>query len=52
MVEFVVYTENGSKNGSGSYKDHSEAKQVKHFVNKSLGIRCICSNCAIANCLM
>ena len=33
MVESVVYTETGSRNRSGSYKDHSEAKQVKHFVN-------------------
>ena len=40
MVESVVYTENGSRNWSGSYKGRSEAKQVKHFVNKSLGTRC------------
>lgn len=39
--EFVVYTENGAKNRSGSYKDHSEAKQVKHFTNESLGERCV-----------
>ncbi len=31
--EYVVYTENGSKNRSGSYKDRSEAKQVKHFAD-------------------
>ena len=41
MVEFVVYTENGSKNRSGSYKDRSEAKEVKHFANKLLGERCV-----------
>lgn len=39
--EFVVYTENGAKNRSGSYKDHSEAKQVKHFANERLGERCV-----------
>ena len=41
MFEFVVYTENGSKNRSGSYKDCSEAKVVKHFANKTLGERCV-----------
>ena len=39
--QFVMYTENGAKNQSGSYKDHSEAKQVKHFANESLGERCV-----------
>ena len=41
IFEFVVYTENGSKNRSGSYKDRSEAKVVKHFANKRLGERCV-----------
>ena len=36
-----MYTENGAKNRSGSYKDQSEAKRVKHFSNKSLGERCV-----------
>ena len=26
-----LYTTNGSKNQSGRYKDHNEAKQVKHL---------------------
>lgn len=39
-VDFVVYTENGSKNRSGSYKDRGEAKEVKHFANERLGERC------------
>ena len=34
--EFIEYTENGSKNCSGSYKDESGNKIVKHF-----GERCI-----------
>ena len=38
MVESVVYTEIGSRNRSGNYKD---CKQVKHFVNKSMGKRYI-----------
>ena len=41
MVESVVYTEIGSRNQSGSYNDCTEVKQVKHFVNKSMGKRYI-----------
>ena len=36
---FVVFTENGSKNWSESYRDHEEAK-VKRFANEQLGERC------------
>ena len=39
--EYVMYTENGSKNRSRSYKDRSEAKEVKHFANTPLGERCV-----------
>ena len=38
--EFVVYTENGSKNRSGSYKDKAGNKIIKHFCDRSLGERC------------
>ena len=31
--EFIEYTENGSKNLSGSYKDKSGNKIVKHFAD-------------------
>ena len=36
--EFVVYTENGSKNHSGSYK--SDNKVVTHYANRDLQKRC------------
>ena len=39
MVDFVCYTEFGSKNRSGSYKDKAENKVVKHFADESLGER-------------
>ena len=39
-LDYVVYTENGSKNRSGSYKDKSENKHVKHYANPSLKGRC------------
>ena len=39
--EYVKYTENGSKNRSGSYKDSSgDNKIVKQYANKSLKERC------------
>jgi len=38
---FVVYTENGSKNRSGSYKEKAgDNKVVKHYANAELGERC------------
>ena len=44
--EFFLYTANGSKNRSGRYKDHSEAKQVKHLWTSRWGkdLPCICWN--------
>ena len=41
--ELVVYAEHGSKNRSGSYKDKSENKIVKHFADPSLNERCYVS---------
>ena len=41
--EFLEYTENGSKNRSGSYKDKSGNKIVKHFAESSLGEKCYVS---------
>ena len=39
--DFVVYTENGSKNRSGTYKDETgDNKVVKHYANTQLGNRC------------
>ena len=39
--EYVVYTENGSKNRSGSYKDKAcENKVVKHYADSELGEHC------------
>ena len=39
--EFVVYTENGSKNHSGTYKEKAgDNKIIKHYANSQLGIRC------------
>ena len=38
--EFIKYTVNGSKNRSGSCKDKSGNKIVKHFADSSLGERC------------
>ena len=41
--EFLEYTENGSKNRSGSYKDKSGNKILKHFADSSLGEKCYVS---------
>ena len=41
--EFLVYTENGSKNRCGSYKDKAENKIMKHFSDSSLGDKCYVS---------
>ena len=39
--EYVLYTENGSKNRSGTYKDNaSQNKVVKHYSNEALGEKC------------
>ena len=38
--EYVEYTEHGSKNRSGSYKDKADNKVVRHFSDPSLGERC------------
>ena len=38
--DFVVYTENGSKNRSGSYKDRPDDKVIKHYADASLGEKC------------
>ena len=39
--DFVVYTENGSKNHSGTYKEKAgDNKLVKHYANTQLGNRC------------
>ena len=39
--EFVVYSENGSKNRSGSYKDRADNnKIIKHYADASLGEKC------------
>ena len=39
--DYVTYTENGSKNRSGSYKDKADKnKVVKHYANSDLGDRC------------
>lgn len=39
--DFVVYTENGSKNGSGTYKDKpDDNKVIKHYADSSLGEKC------------
>ena len=38
--EYVVYTESGSKNRSGSYKDNGDNKVVKHYGDPGLGERC------------
>lgn len=39
--DFVVYTENGSKNWSGSYKDKpNDNKVIKHYADSSLGEKC------------
>ena len=43
MAKFLEYTENGSKNRSGSYKDKSGNKIVRHFADSSLGDRCYVS---------
>ena len=37
--EFLECTENGSKNRSGSYKDKSGNKIVRHFADSTLGER-------------
>lgn len=34
--DFVLYTENGSKNRSGSYKDKRENKVIKHYSDPAL----------------
>ena len=41
--EFVVYTENGSKNRCGSYKDKAGNKIIKHFSDCSFGDKCYVS---------
>ncbi len=41
--EYVVYTENGSKNRSGSCKDKTPNKVVRHFAEPDLGERCYVS---------
>ena len=39
--EYVLYTENGSKNRSGTYKDNAgQNKVVKHYSNEALGKKC------------
>ena len=39
--DYVVYTENGSKNRSGSYKDKpDDNKVIKHYADCSLGEKC------------
>ena len=39
--DYVVYTENGSKNRSGSYKDKpDDNKVVKHYADPTLGEKC------------
>ena len=38
--EYVKYTEHGSKNRSGSYKDKADNKVVRHFSDPSLGEHC------------
>jgi hypothetical protein len=38
--EFIEYTENGSKNRSGSYKDKYGNKIVRQFADSSLRERC------------
>ena len=38
--EFVVYTENGSKNRSGSYKNSGDNKIVKQYAVPELGEKC------------
>ncbi len=38
--EYVEYTEFGSKNRSGSYKDNTDNKVIKHFSDPSSGNRC------------
>ena len=40
MLECVVYTENGSKNRSGSYKDKAANKVVCHYAEPALKERC------------
>ena len=41
--DYVEYTENGSKNRSGSYKDKRENKVIAHYVDPSLNERCYVS---------
>ena len=39
--DYIVYTENGSKNRSGSYKDKpDDNKVIKHYADSSLGEKC------------
>ena len=38
--EYVVYTENGSKNRSGSYKDKADDKIVKQYAQPQLKEKC------------
>ena len=39
--EFVVYTKNGSKNESGSYKDEpDDNKVIKHYADSTLDEKC------------
>ena len=40
VLEYVTYTEHGSKNRSGSYKDKHDNKVITHYGDKSLGERC------------
>lgn len=39
-LNFVCYTEFGSKNRSGSYRDKADNKVVEHFADESLGEKC------------
>ena len=40
VKEYVVYTENGSKNRSGSYRDKTPNKVVQHYAEPILKERC------------
>ena len=42
--DYVIYTENGSKDRSGSYKERADKnKVVKHYANPDLGSKCYVS---------
>ena len=41
---YIIYTENGSKNRSGTYRDKPGSnKVIKHYANSTLGHRCFVS---------